>query len=335
MTETSYKQCPYVSKRKINVKEFIENWTNELSEELSWLNTNELIKNDLRNENIKQNIDKQMKFFFRNISNLNLPDDNKKIDQTNNVVKYLLDEEDKAVNIKNRHQDDCNHEQPLAVLTVQIFKQTFKYKNRLRIYLDREFKVLSCQLLTTLRDSYFCPMDHMDKNDFSDTPKFEKLNMIEHEKTGFFFIENTFHYDDRQSIQNLDDIIKWYTDRIGACSKKPMSSTRFEELTIQLGYPYLYLHRNNCEHWIVFSDCQLFQPKLEQPVDRYPKITLTNTCKIKCQMCSIYYAKWFTLNHNKLPISPFYFCQNCFITFNYDSDGQKTASFKAFPIMLC
>lgn len=39
-----------------------------------------------------------------------------------------------------------------------------------------------------------------------------------------------------------------------------MSEVTFEELSVRLGYPYLYCHHGNCEHVIVFHDIryQLF-----------------------------------------------------------------------------
>ncbi len=42
--------------------------------------------------------------------------------------------------------------------------------------------------------------------------------------------------------------------RYGTCTSKKMEETKFEELTIKLGYPYVYTHQGNCEHLLVFRD---------------------------------------------------------------------------------
>lgn len=33
-----------------------------------------------------------------------------------------------------------------------------------------------------------------------------------------------------------------------------MATTRFDQLSLRLGYPYLYLHHGNCEHLLVARD---------------------------------------------------------------------------------
>ena len=42
--------------------------------------------------------------------------------------------------------------------------------------------------------------------------------------------------------------------RYGVCTSKKMEETRFEDLTIKLGYPYVYAHQGNCEHIFIFRD---------------------------------------------------------------------------------
>jgi hypothetical protein len=42
--------------------------------------------------------------------------------------------------------------------------------------------------------------------------------------------------------------------RYGVCTSKKMEETKFEDLTIKLGYPYVYTHQGNCEHLLIFRD---------------------------------------------------------------------------------
>ena len=40
---------------------------------------------------------------------------------------------------------------------------------------------------------------------------------------------------------------------IGGYQPKSMSKTKFSDLEVRFGYPYLYLHQGDCEHIIVFT----------------------------------------------------------------------------------
>lgn len=64
------------------------------------------------------------------------------------------------------------------------------------------------------------------------------------------------------SVSN-SNIIEWVESNQERLQKSPrldhfkkgrMQSTKFEDLSLRLGYPYLYCHHGNCEHGIVFTD---------------------------------------------------------------------------------
>lgn len=52
-------------------------------------------------------------------------------------------------------------------------------------------------------------------------------------------------------------IREWAQNRgIGHLKTARMEVTRFADLTISLGYPYVYQHQGNCEHLIIFADAR-------------------------------------------------------------------------------
>ena len=57
------------------------------------------------------------------------------------------------------------------------------------------------------------------------------------------------------------EIIKWARQNqhpsYDKFSKAKMEETRFLDLKIQLGVPYMYQHQGNCEHIITFLDIRL------------------------------------------------------------------------------
>ncbi len=96
-------------------------------------------------------------------------------------------------------------------------------------------------------------------------------------KSGYFFIENTIfndlrfnNYDCSEYYKNLlfhsnnyvstdmlvtfRPVIAWAREnKIDLIDSKSMEDTRFIDLTIRLGFPYLFTHLGNCEHLIIFT----------------------------------------------------------------------------------
>lgn len=78
-------------------------------------------------------------------------------------------------------------------------------------------------------------------------------------KSGFFYIENTFYNDERDS-KNKDNSVfirKWGEGKnFGPFDVKKMEDTRLDSLSVRFCYPWLYQHQGNCEHLIVFNDAR-------------------------------------------------------------------------------
>lgn len=130
-------------------------------------------------------------------------------------------------------------------------------------------------------------------------------------------------------------IRSWAAERdrqIGPFDRQSMENTKFEDLDIQLGYPYLYLHQGNCEHLLVFSDLRLHNKKDFKYYSSYPcRVATVNRYKSKCALCELNAAKWIVYENQRLPHSPFFFCENCFKSFNYNEKGEMIGIFKAYP----
>ena len=70
-----------------------------------------------------------------------------------------------------------------------------------------------------------------------------------------------FSYVDDSTITVFRLVMDWANKkhegrlpRFGVCTSKKMEETKFEDLTIKLGYPYVYTHQGNCEHLLIFRD---------------------------------------------------------------------------------
>jgi len=72
-----------------------------------------------------------------------------------------------------------------------------------------------------------------------------------------FYIGNDFYIDKRNpKCIDYSVVIKdWGSRRnIKLGQTYLMEDTKFQDMTVRLGYPYLYQHQGNCEHLICFSD---------------------------------------------------------------------------------
>ena len=255
----------------------------------------------------------------------------------------------------NEHSCDTSDEDcksPIvSILVIQAWPQPKKNE---KLKLETEILFRSDQCLTELRDQLKCHRDFANPMDLSDDPE-QQINRVfrgELFKSAMFLIENTF-YNDLRDVNNIDlsdSIIKWASEKvtivdqdnrnarvsrgIGPFESAFMEKTNFGELQIRLGYPYLYVHQGNCEHLFCISDIRYVQNNRQLRKIKFPFV-VAPACgrkgdSLKCYMCKIGPPHWYTKNNPRLPVDPYFFCENCFKTFNYDKSKRKIGNFRAY-----
>lgn len=238
-----------------------------------------------------------------------------------------------------------------TVVVVQIWPQPKKHE---KIRLEKEVLFRSDQLLTELRDQFKCQQDYGVPMDLSDNPEqqAERVFRCELFKSGFFLIEDTF-YNDMRDPNNTDlsaAIANWASEDvtvvgddgrnmkvsrgIGPFKRERMELSKFEDVSFRLGCPYLYSHQGNCEHLFTISDIRYVPNDLQFRKTRFPFVTATAIGRkedcLRCYMCRNRPPHWYTRNNSRLPVDPFFFCENCFYSFNYDRDKRKIGQFQAY-----
>lgn len=200
---------------------------------------------------------------------------------------------------------------------------------------SQEIVLLGDQMLTDLRDKIVCASDLAVSGELSENPdkNFTQRTMDVY-KSGFIFIEDTF-YNDHRDPANLDYsrvIREWAVSHdLGPFRTASMENTKFEDLTVRLGYPYVYQHQGNCEHLIVFSDVRLLHKNDPLSSQSYPILRSTSSTNARyCMICNFYVARWITCENERVPFDPCFFCEHCFRSYNY-IDGKKVGHFKAYP----
>uniref|UniRef100_A0A131Y1F6 snRNA-activating protein complex subunit 3 n=1 Tax=Ixodes ricinus TaxID=34613 RepID=A0A131Y1F6_IXORI len=238
---------------------------------------------------------------------------------------------------------------PEVALVVQIFRP-IKLPNKLRRVtistfinnkIQGEVVVLGSQSLTALRNTISCVADINAPGDYSEDPdKPQCPKAIELYKSGFFFIGNTFYNDMTDpSCRDYSEVIREWAKNprrnVGPFEVKRMEDTCFNDLEIQLGYPYVYVHQGYCEHLIVFSDMRMLHPDDSQHMSDYPMILQNHTHpkRLLCWLCHKAPANWVTYENERVTEDPFFFCDTCFRSYNYTADKKKIGHFRAEPYL--
>ncbi|EMP34063.1 snRNA-activating protein complex subunit 3 [Chelonia mydas] len=120
--------------------------------------------------------------------------------------------------------------------------------------------VLGSQKLTELRDSISCVSDLQMGGEFSSHPDQAPEHISKDlYKSAFFYFEGVFYNDRRHSeCRDLSrTIIEWSEshDRgYGNLQSAKMEDYTFNDLSIKVGFPYLFCHQGDCEHIIIITD---------------------------------------------------------------------------------
>ncbi|XP_035516219.1 snRNA-activating protein complex subunit 3 [Morone saxatilis] len=190
--------------------------------------------------------------------------------------------------------------------------------------------------LAELRDAICCVSDLQVCGEFSNTPDMAPdFISKDHYKSAFFFFEGVFYNDMR--FPECQDISMTTIEWTKAYNFPPyrqakMEDTRFEDLTVKVGFPYLYCHQGDCEHLVIITDVRLTHKNDCLDKKLYPLLTHKHRVATqKCSVCHVYIGRWFTTNDQFAPSDPCLFCDKCFRMLHYDAQGNKLGDFLAYP----
>ncbi len=216
------------------------------------------------------------------------------------------------------------------------FYEPFIYRpnanNDLKTKLSQNHLVLGSQTLAELRDRLYCESKFGPLYDISENPDKPESSEKPFDH-GFFFIGNTFYNDTRQPTIDYSEVIRNWAenhDNIGELNTKSMEETKFQDLTVRLGYPYLYQHYGNCEHLFTISDIRLLSATDSLIRDQYPLLKIVSSTKsVICTICGVNEANIVVKDSPAHINDPSHLCSHCFKSYHY-VDGKKIGSFKAY-----
>lgn len=224
-----------------------------------------------------------------------------------------------------------------SVITVR-FYEPFKYtpsmKNQPRFH--QEYLVLGSQLLSDLRDKFYCVCNYGPFFDISDNPReITEYNADSAPDPGFFFIHDTFYNDTRNPLNpDYSQVIQKFfkrLDYVRSFKTAVMQDTKFHDLQIRVGYPCVYQHHGACEHIFCITSVDLLDSSAASlNKNDYPK--LSNTSRKRSTLCDICGQAEASFLVNNCPLhvkDPMRCCESCFFSFHYSSEG-KTCSFSAY-----
>lgn len=240
------------------------------------------------------------------------------------------------LNIKEKEKDIEPYKE--SIVTVR-FYEPFKYdptvKNHPRFH--QEFKVLGSNFLTDLRDKIYCQCNFGPFFDLSDNPTSTIDPNENRPDPGFFYIHDKF-YNDTRNEKNADYsevIISNFRKMsgVGSFSKGVMQDTKFEDLTLRIGYPCLYQHHGACEHIFCIVSIDLIDNSDSLVRSDYPILSFSSYRKnTLCEICGQTDAT-FLINNCALHIKdPTRMCETCFFSFHYIDKDTKTCAFSAYRV---
>ncbi|KAI9312639.1 snRNA-activating protein of 50kDa MW C terminal-domain-containing protein [Dichotomocladium elegans] len=204
----------------------------------------------------------------------------------------------------------------------------------------REFLMLGSQPLTDFRDAIFCLQDFVDNCDHKDRdPDKPILNSLRKKTSGScFYIDDMFYIDTRAAEEDhlepepdySETIRKWATERKlpRYTSHRSMRGVTFEDLEVEIGKPYLFIHQHNCQHLFMIRDIRIHSKQDPKLRSEYPKMTYNGQfVRHKCTMCAIYPADFMTFDDIFSGSSPAFFCKRCYVPFHFDKDGNRVYNF--------
>ncbi|MBN3303795.1 SNPC3 protein, partial [Amia calva] len=210
-----------------------------------------------------------------------------------------------------------------------------KFKTHRRF---QSIQVLGWQKLSALKDAICCVSDLQVSGEFSNTPDLahEHVNK-DHFKSSYFYFEGVLYDDMRfpECTELSQTVVEWARDHDsghGELRTARMEDTKFNDLKIKIGFPYLYCHQGDCEHVLVFTDIRLAHRDDCLDKTLYPLLTKKHWLQTrKCSVCNMYIPRWVTSNDPFAPEDPCLFCETCFRMLHYDNHGHKLGDFLAYP----
>jgi hypothetical protein len=91
-------------------------------------------------------------------------------------------------------------------------------------------------------------------------------------------------------------IMDWAKDKsrgLPDFSSRKMEETRFHDLSVCLGKPYVYVHQGDCEHVVMVSDIRILHPSECHDISVYPLVIehpRSTTHSFKCRACGAHKA---------------------------------------------
>ncbi|CAF0843034.1 unnamed protein product [Brachionus calyciflorus] len=210
---------------------------------------------------------------------------------------------------------------PDIILSVQL-SQPLNSKLR-KLAWSEDFLVLGQNYLCELKDKITCHRDEIRIGEFSEDPESVKSapSMKDFIKSGYFFIENCLYNDMRNENNDISEVVrKWGEEKkIGTFESKTMENTKFIDLNIKIGFPYLYTHLGNCEHLLIFTSVKLVNPSSDCYLkSKYPILKDKTRGRFTfCWCCNKIYAKWIVCNSKYAVDDPTFLCERCLKNTHY------------------
>lgn len=213
------------------------------------------------------------------------------------------------------------------------------WQRQANVTASHEIIILGSQPLTMLRDAIQCVTDmgfQMENTDTEEITKQPDPQVKEYYPSAFIYIDGVF-YNDMRSPNAIDysEVIRTWAEKheeIDTMTTADMHTTLISDLKPRFNYPYVYQHRGECEHALIFKSAHLITKSERINRLEYPYLSrLHPNFSHNCSICATNVATRFIVESERLPLGVTYFCQGCYVSYNYE-DGERIGEFQAYPL---
>lgn len=155
-------------------------------------------------------------------------------------------------------------------------------------------------------------------------------------KHGLFYINKNIYVDclkdGSATLSHAKTMVNWAQTHGHSIGNILSMDTQLLDLEVCIGEPYVFQHLGRCEHLFIFNDISFAQHNDCLGMTNYPRTISMSKEKLKnCLFCNKCVANIVMVNNDdRTPVTVNHMCESCFISYNYDTMGDKVAEFKAY-----
>lgn len=181
-----------------------------------------------------------------------------------------------------------------------------------------EFEVLGSQKVNHIKKCFYCIIDGCHHNMHSGTSLYDMQSY-------FLFQEEKIVY---YSSSNMPSTAWWESEGYDEWKRIDTDSLHWKDLSLQLYYPYCFVHRDNCQHVFMVTNIKYTETAALKNI-KFPRMTFAYApYRPTCALCQKFPSKKLVMHDKLVGMQVGYYCNRCFESVHAEpAEDDTTESF--------